>query len=602
MANNNPNAGGGGRPRDPNDPLTDAVEKVPDKLEHIKTAVYALASRPGIASRERTLTRTDLGNDASASLWSAIRLHTEAIGFERYQGFMDDVLKSYTDHSPTEVRAYTSGPGARFATYITQRGLDPYQLIKIATEAFLLREAGVWNYRRPDPPNPTDPPPKERLLEQLLAERALPPSDPSKLPPGIDKDGFPLGDQPYPGQFPAGADAPADWTEARDRLRAFFRDERASYLDEIIPTFTRDLPADWKSVGKAVAADLSVSPPLIELIWSYWHEEGMLSQTLAAIALRFQNVRGNGASDRLSELAFDAVRPLGALLYGYIGDEQNRLSVLRRAYEYNQQYGLALVGRATRGLRPADARSQFIEAFHNLLRLTAIFHSQDDDTTVLSDGFPVLNALKEVHLILAEGAHNQFRDLPWTARVEMMVEQWIMARPEMKEFLRGRYMVPYVEGWMGGVDAMKRLQGWTDVSVNHFRDLGVYGERLLLSVRHFRWETVTDHEVARTWARAFRPEIQGYIHAYRAATGVDLSNPDVVDATLPALHLHRRLVEQRRLQGRPAVRQQFVRAPRPGTIIAADASALIAPPIPVVPMAQSVRQLPAPYTGDGRGP
>jgi hypothetical protein len=328
----------------------------------------------------------------------------------------------------------------------------------------------------------------------------------------------------------------------------------------------------------------------------------MLSQTLAAIALRFQNVRGNGASDRLSELAFDAVRPLGALLYGYIGDEQNRLSVLRRAYEYNQQYGLALVGRATRGLRPADARSQFIEAFHNLLRLTAIFHSQDDDTTVLSDGFPVLNALKEVHLILAEGAHNQFRDLPWTARVEMMVEQWIMARPEMKEFLRGRYMVPYVEGWMGGVDAMKRLQGWTDVSVNHFRDLGVYGERLLLSVRHFRWETVTDHEVARTWARAFRPEIQGYIHAYRAATGVDLSNPDVVDATLPALHLHRRLVEQRRLQGRPAVRQQFVRAPRPGTIIAADASALIAPPIPVVPMAQSVRQLPAPYTGDGRGP
>lgn len=580
----------GGSPRDA---LGEAAERIPRELEHIKSAVYNLASRPGVASRERTLTRTDLGNPESAALWSAIRQHTEAIGFERYQRFVDSVLASYVQGAvATAPPGAPNTPGARFAAYIAQRGLDPYQLVKVATEAFLLREAGVWHFRDLGGA-------RASRLGELVAERAL---ETEYQPGQTDVQGFPLDHAHYPAELSPGVDAPEKYGAARERLRTFFQGEGRSYVDAIIPTFTQDAVADWAPF-KALYADLSVAPPLIELIWSYWHEEGMLSQTLAAIALRFQNVRGNGASDRLTELAFDAVRPLGAFLYGYINDESQRLSVMRRAYEYNQQYGLALVGKATRGLRPADARSQFVEAFHNLLRLAAIFYSQDDDTTVVSDGFPVLNALKEVHLVLAEGAHNQFRDLPWTARVEMLVEQWIMARPEMKEFLRGRLMVPYIEGWMGGVDAMKRLQGWTDVSVTHFRDLGVYGERILLSVRHFRWEVVTDQEEARTWARAFRPEIQAYIHAYRAVTGVDLSNPDVVDATLPALHLQRRLAEQRQSQGRVVGRQQFLRAPRPGTVIAGDGTALISAPTPVTPVAQVVRQqLPARVDGDGMGP
>ena len=67
-----------------------------------------------------------------------------------------------------------------------------------------------------------------------------------------------------------------------------------------------------------------------------------------------------------------------------------------------------------------------------------MFFKEDDDTTVIADGFPVLNALKEVHLLLAQGAHNQFGDLPWTARAEMLIQQWLLARPEMREFLGGR--------------------------------------------------------------------------------------------------------------------------------------------------------------------
>ncbi len=60
------------------------------------------------------------------------------------------------------------------------------------------------------------------------------------------------------------------------------------------------------------------------------------------------------------------------------------------------------------------------------------------------------------------------------------MQQWILARPEMREFLPTRTMVAYPEPWMGRVEAMNRLQGWSDVSVLHFRDLAVFGEQLLL--------------------------------------------------------------------------------------------------------------------------
>ena len=163
---------------------------------------------------------------------------------------------------------------------------------------------------------------------------------------------------------------------------------------------------------------------------------------------------------------------------------------------------------------------------------TAAFYKADSDTTVVADAFPVLNALKDLHLILAEGAHNQYGDLPWTARVEMLIEQWLLARPEMREFLGGRAMVPYPERWMGQVDTMKKLQGWTPTIVTHFRDLGVFGEQLLLSVRFGDWSVVNDEIQAKNWARYWKPEVQGYIHAYRAATGVGLASEPASEADI----------------------------------------------------------------------
>ena len=101
-----------------------------------------------------------------------------------------------------------------------------------------------------------------------------------------------------------------------------------------------------------------------------------------------------------------------------------------------------------------------------------------------ADAFPVLNCLRELHLILAEGAHNQFGDLPTTARAEMLIQQWLLARPEVRDFLGGRPGVPYAENWMPHMDTLRTMMNWNDASIRHYRDLAVYGEQLLLSVRY----------------------------------------------------------------------------------------------------------------------
>jgi hypothetical protein len=294
------------------------------------------------------------------------------------------------------------------------------------------------------------------------------------------------------------------------------------------------------------------NPCFVELIWSYWQEEAGLVQTMNAITWRFQNRRGAGEPDPLASLEIDPLRPLNNFLWGYIQDEEHRLSVVRRAYEYAHHYGLTMLGKAVPEIRGADNRSRFIESLHNLLHLCSIFYKEDDDTTVVADGFPLLNALKEVHLLLTQGAANQYGDLPWTARLEMLMQQWLLARPEFREFLPRRIMVDYPEDWMSSVETMKTMQGWYSASVLHFRDLAVFGEQIVLSIRFQAWPSVIEAQDAANWARYWRPEIQGYIYAYRAVTGVDVTERP--DATAPSL-----LLRQRMQQSLPTARTALAR-------------------------------------------
>jgi hypothetical protein len=482
------------------------------------------------------LKRSELENDHAAPLWLMIVKHTESLGFDRYAAFIDQVLSTNWNNQAKTKELYDFSKSAHI-------GLDPYLLLRIATEAFLLANAGVW--RETSLGN-------KSALATMLDERGYlakkygltDEGDDNPITAGrddtVDGDGRGV---IQPGDTYGRAN---DAHSVRGRLERLLGDTRNSYIDAIYPSLSACCgePREYSPSPFSCLGGDPTLPVLLELIWSYWHEEGMLSQTMNTVACRFQNIRRGNGHDPLGELELAPLRPLSTLLWGFVNDEPNRLSVRRRAYEYQHQYGLSLDGKATAGMTPADTRNRFIEAFHALLRACVIFYAQEDQTTVVADGFPVLNALKEVHMLLAEGAHNQFRDLPWTARVEMLIEQWFLARPEMRDFLRGRWMVPYPEQWMGGVDAMKRLQSWSDVSVLHFHDLGVYGERLILSIRHYGWMKTNDHEVARTWARFFRPEVQSYIHAYRAATGADIAAFDHADATMPSNLLRRRLAEQ----------------------------------------------------------
>jgi hypothetical protein len=466
-----------------------------------------------------SLQRTAVAGTPDQVLWSIIRNRTQAIGFRRYSQFIDGVM----------CRAIDVRTGGGTGRGLTFTGTQAYQVLKQATDAFLMQECGI-------------------LLPDNLCSSPVAPLDPALVEAELG------GDSPDARRFLAeeprrlgrkGVVSVADLRSLRDLYFEQIEQDGTVALPylRIIREKLADLPL--KSPGEqadncyGILRARITGPLAIELIWSYWHEEAMLVQALHVILARFQNRRLASSKDPLSRFDLDPLRPLANLLWGFAEDEMHRLTVRRRAFEYDHEYGLSLLGRAVPDMRTVDRRSRFVESFHALLHSCAAFFTQDDDTTVIADAFPLLNALRETHLILSEGAHNQYGDLPSAARAEMLIMQWLLARPEMRDYLGGRVMVPYEEAWMDRVDTMNQIQGWSQTSVTHPRDLGVFGEQLLLGIRYGNWSVVNDPQQAANWARYWRPEIQRYTHAYRAATGADLTAK--VDTTLPARLLRARL-------------------------------------------------------------
>lgn len=458
-----------------------------------------------------TMRRAGTERTTDQILWVIIRNRTDALSFQRYSDFITDVMcngRLPEKYGATPVK-----------TPFTD--VEAYNLLKVATELFVMHEVGVLK-------------PDDVLAELSTTGNGEAAEDARAA----------LSDEARRLGFPA---TPAALATMRDD---YYRDLKTNgvvdrnallpYLDTILQRLS-DIPLKDPDVAPAncygVLRSRLVGPLALELIWSYWMEEGGLVQTLNQIGLRFQNRRPSGR-DPLNRFDLGPLRPLSNLLWGYVQDEPHRLSVARRAYEYDHHYGLRIAGKAVPELHASDSRSQFVNAFHSLLHHAALFYPQDDDTTVIADGFPILNALRETHLLLAEGAHNQYGDLPSTARVEMLQQQFLLARPEIKTYLGGREMVPYAEAWMDSVDTMRTLQGWNKASINQFRDLAVYGEQIVLSVRYGNWNLVNDPAQAANWARYWRPELQRYIHSYRTVTGVDLSA--ALDTRMPAVHLKRK--------------------------------------------------------------
>jgi hypothetical protein len=509
---------------------------------HTMTATVSVLAAPLPAPpTEVQLTRTATYTTPELPLWVLIRRSTNALSFNNYFRAMELLLCGL---DPTLDNKQLLR--ADFHELLKRRSLpfndtDAYRILKVATESFVMVNCPVANPRLADVQF------TDRDAQYLLNFVDVP----GTMNGGVLKALLQQYLQPV-----LTGDRGGNAVVQTLMYLQIIRDKLPELRLKSSIFHHMKLPPDLPETCFGILKEKLTSPCMLELVWSYWHEEGMLNQTANAVALRFQNIR-SGRGDPLAFMEIDPLRPLNNLMWGYIQDEQHRLTLVRRAYEYSHHYGLPLQGKAVPQLQPADNRSKFLEAFHNLLYQAAIFYKEDDDTTVRADGFPMLNALKDVHILLTEGMHNQFGDLPSTARQEMLLQQWILARPEFREFLPTRIMVDYPEPWMDRVDAMKHIQGWSDVSVLHFHNLGVFGEQVLLSIRFHPWSGENDPTVAANWGRYWRAEIQGYIHAYRAVTGVDVTaevtNPQ--QAALrnlpPSLHLARRLAAQRR--SRPAL-------------------------------------------------
>jgi hypothetical protein len=481
--------------------------------------------REGPARVQVTMRRAEIDATPDQALWVVIRNSADALNFDNYFAFIEPIMCG--DVPP---RAQDKFRHVRGKLQLPFPDAEPYRLLKVATEVFMMAHCGVVL-------GETD--------QNLVSTTNRPldnPDFPALADPAVDAEE----ELRLPGMTDPAGQIPGLWSEY---LKAIGQDRMTiPYLD-IVRLKLGDLPLQGRRAYGAqrcygVLRRKLTRPCLLELIWNYWLEEGMLVQTMNALSWRFQNRRGPQDRDPLALVEIDPLRGLNNLLWGWVQDEEHRLTIPRRAYEYDHEYGLKLVGKAVPQVYGADSRPRFLEGFHTLLMLCSVFYKEDDDTTVVADGFPLLNALRDVHLMLTQGAHNQYGDLPWTARQEFLMQQWLLARPEMREFLPRRIMVDYPERWMDSVETMKTLQGWTDTSILHFRDLAIFGEKVLLSIRFGEWTAEIHQEAAANWARYWRPEVQGYIYAYRAATGVDLAAVTVtgqVNSTLPSVLLSQRL-------------------------------------------------------------
>ena len=73
-------------------------------------------------------------------------------------------------------------------------------------------------------------------------------------------------------------------------------DPRIPYLalirNKLRDVFPDGIDVDGSAECLSVVRNKLNYPCLMELIWSYWHEEGMLVQSMNAITRRFQNIRG----------------------------------------------------------------------------------------------------------------------------------------------------------------------------------------------------------------------------------------------------------------------------------------------------------------------
>ena len=204
-----------------------------------------------------TLRRSTALRTGDQILWSLIRERTGALSFTGggYKLFVDKVLCDPDSATNSRVHDRLAPRVKELGTH--SYGMAAYELLKMATEVYLLIECGV------------------------------------ALDKSFDRAGFDVNSET------ARLGERISVTELRNRLNRYFHSGRLPYLDRVVEAVFPDGRTDVDSIFCPGALSSRVTAPcLLELIWSYWHEEGMLVQTMNAVARRFQNVRAPGVAIR----------------------------------------------------------------------------------------------------------------------------------------------------------------------------------------------------------------------------------------------------------------------------------------------------------------
>jgi hypothetical protein len=233
-----------------------------------QASVQTVGGRLGVS-----LERSFVGRTIDQPLWVAIRARTKGIGFSSYREFIDQVLceNPRFGNGNGHTRPLEE-PGANV------HGVGSFQLLKTATQAFLLVQCGV---RIADSPAETRLFPGRSLVNAGEESRRL------------------------------GEKVTLD--DLTRRLSAYLGDSsQLPYISRVISAAFPELE-EGSMFCDRVLTSYATQPCLLELIWSYWNEEGMLCQTMNALSRRFQNVRGPAARDPLAHLEIDPLRPCGGV-------------------------------------------------------------------------------------------------------------------------------------------------------------------------------------------------------------------------------------------------------------------------------------------------
>ena len=310
----------------------------------------------GPAPTPVTMNRAAVPPTPDQALWVVIRNSAEALSFENYAEFIEPIMCGPKSASAQLTkRAQKEFKRINRSVQLTFPDAEPYRLLKVATEVFMMANCGVVIGGGAKPGG------KGNVLGEedyatILENAQFGPLGTFRR--SAEEEQLRLLRSPT-----ATPSIQSQWQHAylQKLTTAGTTPEiikTIPYLNDIVALELGDVPILQKDAYGArecygILQRKLTRLCLLELIWNDWPRRACCVQTTNAMSWRFQNRRGPQDRDPLAMVEIDPLRGLNNLLWGWVQDEEHRLTIPRRAYEYDHEYGLKLIGKA---VPPIQAR------------------------------------------------------------------------------------------------------------------------------------------------------------------------------------------------------------------------------------------------------